>query len=140
MVKRIAPIVLFCALLTSCTVNQFIHKSIPVQEQITSQLENLSSIADEALALKIFTKEDRMLFARDVMIPAINANKTYAQCLLSGDCANLVQEVQKMVHAFQVGIDMFVSKMAVTPTTDKLRLALNGAITFANNLQYKGGK
>ena len=138
--KRASIIALLLILGTACSLNQFIHNSIPVQEQITLQLENISKSADEALTLKIFTIDDRKVFAQNVMLPVIAANKQYAQCLLSGTCANLIQIIQQMVHSLQIGIDSFISKMAITPTTDKLRLALTTAITFVNNLQYKGGK
>ncbi len=135
--KSLSILIIYCALSQACFIDKFIHHSIPVQEQIVKQLENLSLIADEALKLKIFTPEDRQRFAQEVMVPAIQANRTYALCLRDGDCGNLPSHISAMAKAIQAGIDIFIPRMAITPTTTKLHLALNSSLIYINNLQVK---
>lgn len=133
--RKTASILLIAILTVSCSINAFIHRSVPIQEQIILRLEEISKLADEAVALKIFTRTDRQEFAKQVMVPAINANKSYALCLRDGNCSDLPEQLVALGKAFQVGIDLFVSRMAVSSTTSKLAFALSSALTLVNALK-----
>ncbi len=136
-VKRNVAVTILILALHGCALNEFVHKSIPIQEQITTRLEEISKIADEAVEKKIFTKADRQAFARDVMVPVITANRSYALCLRDGVCSELPGQVIEMARGIQVGINNFVSKMAITDTQKKMSDALNGALILVNSIYIK---
>lgn len=127
-----------CALVTTLGCATFRHNSVPVTETIATHLEQISAAADAATSIRVMSSAQRQLFARDVMLPLIAANKSFAQCLLDGTCGSIPAQLKVLSTTLLKGITDFISAMPQVPATNVLVTKLNDALTYVNNLI--GGK
>lgn len=132
--RRLA-LVPILVLVISCAT--FKHNATPVSTQITSQLENISRIADSAFT----DKAKRAEFARVVMLPAIDANRGFTICLLDNKCNQLPIFVAQMAQAILNGISQFAGLLPNSTIKNELINSMNTSLVFINKLYtIVGGK
>lgn len=110
----------------------FRHNTVPVQGKLTSLLEEVSSVAD-----KSFNKVDRQAFAKEVMVPAIDASLKVNDCLLNNNCKELLDNTRIIAQSLLIGVTKFAQLVPDIALKQQLIDKLNSAIAFVNNLQVK---
>ena len=131
LVKKLTLLPIFLVVVNCAT---FRHQSVPITEQITTRLEQISMAADAATTIRVMTKVQRQDFAKKVMLPAIDANRAYATCLLNNNCGDIPSSLVVLSKSLLVGISDFISILPKTSYTDDLFAKLNSTITFINKI------
>jgi hypothetical protein len=132
-------LVIISLLSISCAT--FRHNAIPVQEQITALLVAISNDADKAVALNIMTKQQRQDFAKQIMLPSIDAASKINDCLLTGKCTGITVTLTSLSNNLLTGINTYIAQLPNSDIKNSLIAKLNSAITFVTNLHTTiGGK
>lgn len=125
---------LIALVISTISCASFRTKSVPVTEQIAAKLNDVSLAADAATSIRVMTSAQRQSFALNIMLPAIAANKSFAQCLSDGTCSSLPAQLRTLAVTLLKGITDYTSSMPQVPATNTLATKLQDALTFINGL------
>lgn len=130
MTKRYLVLTLVIGIAFSCT--SVVHKTVDYTELVSKDLQALSTNADKAVTAGIMTKDIRQAFAKEVMLPAIDAEQKLTSFLLSYDPSKPVPA--QFDTLFQLSTDGVVKYINKLPNALEREVLLTGFDTLHTDL------
>lgn len=100
-------LVIGLTLALSC--NSLVHNTVNFTQLVSDDLAKISSLADSAVTAKVMSKEDRQLFAKEVMLPAIDADQKLVNFLKTYDPSKpLPTQFTDLTNLLTTGLNKFI--------------------------------